>query len=273
MIDEDDRRKRIRDTSAGPRDILERMAAFGTVLAIKLYRLPIVPPVPLPTLPCLDHEAMLHQNIPPHMAAYVRAADTGSLHELVFIPSRLRIDIDTISTWGEATPESHDRLASTLASTFPGWQVRSIRPSWWRGDRRVAEACRAQVPLREVLLADDVASVTMRIQRLQTIAALMEKESRVASWGVRTVSGPLLPAAALLAYFALSWLAPPFGPTVVTALRYLIVALVGATFLYYGLKAVQLTDMSNRVWKRTAEYSLILQERKRLADERHPARS
>ena len=28
------------------------------------------------------------------------------------------------------------------------------------------------------------------------------------------------------------------------------------TFLYYGLKAVQLTEMSNRVWKRTAEYTL-----------------
>ena len=34
--------------------------------------------------------------------------------------------------------------------------------------------------------------------------------------------------------------------------------------LYYGLKAVQLTEMSNRVWKRTAEYNLILSERKRL---------
>jgi hypothetical protein len=27
---------------------------------------------------------------------------------------------------------------------------------------------------------------------------------------------------------------------------------------------VQLTEMSNRVWKRTAEYNLILAERKRL---------
>jgi hypothetical protein len=35
-------------------------------------------------------------------------------------------------------------------------------------------------------------------------------------------------------------------------------------FLYYGMKAVQLTEMSNRVWKRTAEYNLILSERKRL---------
>ena len=39
---------------------------------------------------------------------------------------------------------------------------------------------------------------------------------------------------------------------------------LGAIFLYYGMKAVQLTEMSNRVWKRTAEYNLILTERKRL---------
>ena len=35
-------------------------------------------------------------------------------------------------------------------------------------------------------------------------------------------------------------------------------------FLYYGLKAVQLTEMANRVWKRSAEYGLILAERRRL---------
>jgi len=48
------------------------------------------------------------------------------------------------------------------------------------------------------------------------------------------------------------------------ALRYGIIGALGAAFLYYGMKAVQLTDMSNRVWKRTAEYNLILAERKRL---------
>jgi hypothetical protein len=43
------------------------------------------------------------------------------------------------------------------------------------------------------------------------------------------------------------------------------VGLLGLAFLYYGLKAVQLTGMANRVWKRAAEYNLILQERRRLA--------
>ena len=41
-------------------------------------------------------------------------------------------------------------------------------------------------------------------------------------------------------------------------------AVLGALFLYYGMKAVQLTDMGNRVWKRSAEYALILAERRRL---------
>jgi len=51
----------------------------------------------------------------------------------------------------------------------------------------------------------------------------------------------------------------------VEALRYGLVAVLGAVFLYYGLKAVQLTGMSNRVWKRASEYNLILTERRRLA--------
>jgi hypothetical protein len=51
----------------------------------------------------------------------------------------------------------------------------------------------------------------------------------------------------------------------VPSLRYIAIGLLGAYFLYYGLKAVQLTEMANRVWKRSAEYSLILGERRRLA--------
>jgi hypothetical protein len=92
----------------------------------------------------------------------------------------------------------------------------------------------------------------------------MEKQSRVASWGVRTVTGPLLAAAGVVTYLLLGGLTPTIGETGVTALQYVVIGLLGAVFLYYGLKAVQLTEMSNRVWKRTAEYNLILAERKRL---------
>jgi hypothetical protein len=136
-------------------------------------------------------------------------------------------------------------------------------PSGWRGEKRVAEACRAQVPLRAVLLDEDIDKVKAAVDRLQTVGTLMEKESRVASWGVRTVTGPVLAAAGVLTFLALGSL-ESLGAGGVTALRYLMVGLLGAVFLYYGLKAVQLTGMANRVWKRSAEYALILSERKRL---------
>ena len=254
-----------------PTDLLDRLAACGPVLAIKLYRLTLEPAPPLPTLPCLDHEAMLHENIAPHLAAYVQDGKTGDLHELVLVPSTRQIDIDTLSTWGDSSPESRARLTAALESAFSGWRVRVTSPSWWRGDIRVATACRAQVSVRDVLLSTDIEAVTDRIRRLQTIASLMEKQSRVASWGVRTVTGPLLPAAGVLAYFALGSLSAPLGDDVVLGLRYGVVSVLGAAFLYYGLKAVQLTEMSNRVWKRTAEYSLILSERQRLAT--HPPKA
>ena len=118
--------------------------------------------------------------------------------------------------------------------------------------------------LRDVLLGTDTVSVKAAIDRLQTIGSLMEKESRVASWGVRTVTGPLLAGAGVVLFMLFGSLTSTLGESGVTALRYFLVSLLGAVFLYYGLKAVQLTEMSNRVWKRTAEYNLILTERKRL---------
>jgi uncharacterized membrane protein YuzA (DUF378 family) len=92
----------------------------------------------------------------------------------------------------------------------------------------------------------------------------MEKQSRVASWGIRTVTSPLLAFAGLVLFMLFGSLNAVLGESGVTTLRYLLITLLGAWFLYYGLKAVQLTEMSNRVWKRTAEYNLILAERRRL---------
>jgi len=59
----------------------------------------------MPILPCLDHEALLHEGIAPHLAAYVRDR-AGHLHEAVWIPKELRIDIDVASTMNENTPEA-----------------------------------------------------------------------------------------------------------------------------------------------------------------------
>jgi hypothetical protein len=134
----------------------------------------------------------------------------------------------------------------------------------------VANACRAQVTLRDVLLGGDLAAIRMRVERLQTIGALMEKESRVASWGVRTMTGPMLAFAGVVSFLFLGLFTDRIGETGVTALRYAVIGLLGGWFVYYGMKAVQLTEMSNRVWKRTAEYGLILSERHRLAEQSRP---
>jgi hypothetical protein len=75
----------------------------------------------------------------------------------------------------------------------------------------------------------------------------------------------VLAAAGFLAYQFLGVFATRIGDELVNQLRYALVTIVGVAFLYYGLKAVQLTEMANRVWKRAAEYSLILSARRRLA--------
>jgi hypothetical protein len=240
------------------------LTRFGRVLAIKLYRLTLEPPPTVPILPCLDHEAMLHEGIAPHAAAYLQAASSSDLHELVFIPSSHQIEVDTVSTWGECSEASHQQLLQFLGEQFRDYRVHVNGPSWWRGERRVAHSCRAQVSLRDVLLGHDMPTVKASIDRLQTVAALMEKQSRVASWGMRTVTGPMLGFAGVALFMVFGSLTTMLGESGVTALRYALITLLGGWFLYYGLKAVQLTEMSNRVWKRTAEYNLILAERKRL---------
>jgi hypothetical protein len=255
------------DASAGQsedcRRFFDTLGAFSTVWALKLYRLHLDGGPAVPVLPCLDHEAMLHGDVAPHAAAYIEDG-SGSLHEIVYVPSERRIRVDTVSTMFERSPDAHDRLVTALESRFPGHTIAVDGPSWIRGDLRVAKACHAQAPLREVLMGADLERTRAAVDRLQTISALMEKESRVASWGARTVMTPLIALAGFLSYQILGTLEPRIGSGWVASLRYAIVGLVGAYFLYYGLKAIQLTEMGNRVWKRSAEYQLILGERLRL---------
>ncbi len=208
---------------------------------------------------------MLHEGIAPHAAAYLR--DTaGELHEVVYVPDERRIDVETVSTLGECSADGHARFVDALRSTFPSHRVRVMHASWLRGDRRVANACRAQVTLRDVLTGPNFEGTKAAVDRLRTISSLMEKESRVASWGARTVMTPLLAVAGFITYQALGTFGAPLGAGGISFVRYLVVALVGSYFLYYGLKAVHLTQMANRVWKRSAEYGLILSERQRLRD-------
>jgi hypothetical protein len=250
-------------SSAECQTFFDAIGRFCTPLVVKLYRIRLDPPLQVPTLPCLDHEAMLHEGIAPHAAAYVR--DQGDdLHEIVFIPDENRIDVETVSTTGECSPQAHEAFVAMLRQAFPTRRIRVVSASWLRGDRRVAAACRAQVALRDVLSGPDLDKTKVAVDRLQTISSLMEKESRVASWGARTVMTPLLAVAGFVTYQVLGSLGAETGTTWVNLTRYAVVSGIGAFFLYYGLKAVHLTEMANRVWKRSAEYGLILSERKRL---------
>lgn len=243
---------------------LDGLRAFGRTLTIKLYRVTLDPAPAVPVIPCLDHEAMLHQMVGPHAAAYVQERASGDLHEVVFIPAERRVGIDTVSTWGESSDESRRRLVSLLVEKLPEYRIAIQGPSWWRGDRRVAETCRARLSLRDVLLGTDLDAMKAEIERLQTIGTLMEKESRVGSWAVRTVTAPILASVGVVTYQLLGQFTAQLGEVGVSTLRYVVLGVLGALFLYYGLKAVHLTEMANRVWKRAAEYNLIVAERRRL---------
>ena len=95
----------------------EALAEFSRIHAIKLYRLRLDPVPPVPVLPCLDHEAMLHEGIAPHAAAYVEEHGSGGL--LVLVPAKGRIEIDVVSTTEEHAAESHDRVLLRLKQRFP----------------------------------------------------------------------------------------------------------------------------------------------------------
>jgi hypothetical protein len=241
------------------RAFLGVLGELGEILAVKLYRLHLEPVPAVPVLPCLDHEALLHEGIAPHIAVYIRDR-TDNLHEPVWTPKERRIDVDVASTMDECTPESHASFIAALAKRFPDRQVRATPVSWLRGDRRVAHACRAQITLREVLTGPDLDRTKLAVDRLLIISSLMEKESRVASWGARTIMTPFLALVGLLLLWSLGARA---GAAWVVVTRYAM-TLAGVFLMYAGLKAVHLTEMANRVWKRSAEYGLILSERGRL---------
>ena len=77
------------------------------------------------------------------------------------------------------------------------------------------------------------------------------------------MTGPMLAVAGVISYQVLGTLTSSFGEPWVQGLQYVVVGSLGGVFLYLGLKAVHLTEMANRVWKRYSEYSLILKDRLR----------
>ena len=252
------------DETAACQQFFDRLNKICTIRSIKLYRLTLDPAPRVPILPCLDHEAMLHEAVPRHAAAYVEDPASHDLHEIVFTPACGRIEIDVVSTADEHSEASHEQLMQELGERFPAYRVKTSGPSYLRGDRRVMKACRAQVSLRDILNSEDFECLDRALDRLRTIGSLMEKQSRVASWGVRTLTGPLLATTGFVIYGLLELLTPQLGELWARGLQYSSVGILGGIFVYYGLKAVHLTEMANRVWKRASEYGLIVSERRRL---------
>lgn len=116
------------------------------------------------------------------------------------------------------------------------------------------------------LSSEDFKFLERSIERLRTIGSLMEKQFRVASWTVRTLTAPLLTVTGFAIYGLLGMLTPQLGELWARSLQYSSVGVLGLIFVYYGLRAVHLTEIANRVWKRAAEYSLIVSERRRLSE-------
>ena len=239
------------------------------VRSLKIYRFNLDPVPRVPVLPCLDHEAMLHEGIPRHASAYVEDRASGDIFEILFVPADSLVELDIVSAADEHSPRSRERLMGQLKQRFPNYTVRTNKPSYLRGDRRVMQACRAQVSLREVLHSNDFPRLDGALERLRTIASLMEKESRVASWAVRTVTTPLLAAAGFLIFAVVGGMGARIGDGSVRIIQATVVGSLGALFLYYGIRAVHLTAMASRLWKRAAEYGLIVSERRRLKSHPH----
>ena len=247
----------------------DSLTELCVVRSIKLYRFKLDPVPRVPVLPCLDHEAMLHEGIPRHAAAYVEDRASRDIHEILFVPSTSLIELDVVSTSDEHSSRSRERLLGQLKERFPSYTVKTNKPSYFRGDRRVMQACRAQVSLREILHSDDFDRLDGALEKLRTIAALMEKESRVASWGLQTLTIPLLVAAGFLLVFVAGDFGVWLGSGWVRPLQTVLMGALAAAFLYYGINAVHLTEMANRVWKRATEYGLIVSERRRLKNRPH----
>lgn len=243
---------------------LDALATEHTLLAVKAYRVELSDTLQLPVIPCLDHEAHLDAHVDPHVSVYLEDSD-GDLHEVGFIPASRLVTIDEAATLGHTDQETRERLEERLNALFPDARLRIRKPGILRGDARVAAIVRAQVRLIDVLKATDTRSLDWRLDQLKAIGDLMEKESRVSSWTVRTLTAPVLAAAGVISWWLVglfdAWLTEPQ----IGAIRYGFLTLLGGAFLWVGLKAVHLTEMGTRVWKRATEYRLILKARERIA--------
>lgn len=241
---------------------IETLAPHYRLFCAKAYRVDLTSSG-LPLIPCLDHEAQMQGTAPPHVSVYLEDA-AGELHEIGLVPSAKRVTVDVASTIAETAPEARERMIQALRVLFPAESIDVQSPSLVRGDRRVAQVVRSQIRLRDVLAGQpESPSIRWKLEKLRAIADLMEKESRVSSWGVRTLTPMVLGAAGVASYTVLGWFDGRFGAGTIELLRYGALTSLGGAFMVVGLKAVHLTEMGTRVWKRATEYKLILDARQK----------
>ena len=242
---------------------LEKLAPAYRVAVLKVYRLPRPLAIDVPQIPCLDHEAVLHRYVHRHVSAYI-VDHEGGYHEVSCTPARSTITIDEASTLGSHGPDSTDALVAFLDETFTEYEIHRVRPSRIRADGRVADTVMSQITLSQVVTGSDLRILRAKLAQLSAIATLIEKSSRVSSWTVRTGYAPLLASAGLVAFFVLGAVGLSDGWRDV--LRYGVVGAIGAGLLYVGLKAVHLTQIGTRVWKRCEEYRMIVAAREQRND-------
>jgi|GEM_PF-1619253 hypothetical protein len=233
------------------------------VLSLKTYRIPLtLDDGSIPITPCLSHEAQLHEHDLPHVGGYVQHCETGRLMGLVYVPLMRRIIVE------EESPDAEHEITEIctfLRLRFPEHDVRVARLRAYSAYVRARVVAEAHLPIIDVLTSDDYEPVQMHLSQLNGIAVLMEKESRVSSWGIRTAYAPLAAAVA----FVLILLFPSKAAGVTEYewldwMRIVLLLLFGASFLYYGLKAVQLTKTATRLNKRIREYEFVLDWRARV---------
>jgi hypothetical protein len=241
---------------------LDTLARENRLFCVKTFRVDLA--AGLPVIPCLDHEAQLQGDPAPHISVYLEDAQ-GELHEIGLIASHRRIVVDMPSTFAETSPEARDRMCRRLRELFPGKEVALKSLSFLRGDRRVAQVIRAQLRLRDVLCGEDGPALRWSLEKLRAISDLMEKESRVYSWGVRTMM-PIIGGAGVATFLFIGMFRHSVATQTIEILRSGTVTVLTAGFLYFGLKAVYLTELGTRVWKRATEYKLILDARRSASD-------
>lgn len=245
----------------------KELAKFFDILAVKEFRIHTSLPSKIPRIPCLDHEARLYAFHDPHVSFYLvpkRNSDGIPILEAAYYLGRDTWSIDYDPEEPRRTDGARSDLAKTLKKIFPGDKVvLASLPSIFSAQPRVCEVAEAQLTLREVLTGRDMAGCRKKMDRLAGITQIIEKKSRVSSWGIRTASPPVIAAAAALIYVGNTQLGEIISPSGLELLTRLLVVGLGMIFLYFGMKAVQLTSVSTRLSKKLQEYSFILAERQR----------